>query len=50
VTACGEAFYAVTEELVGTVDKVNDHFGSMKQLLREAGVLFTSQNAPLTPS
>ena len=50
----------VTEELVGAVDKVNDHFGvtldcmasraSPKQLLREVRVLFTAQNTLLTPS
>jgi hypothetical protein len=39
----------VTEELVSAVDEVNDHFGSMKQLLREIRAAFTSQNTPLTP-
>jgi hypothetical protein len=50
----------VTEKLIGPVDKVNDHFGvtldymasraSAKQRLGEVRVLFTLQNAPLTPS
>jgi hypothetical protein len=44
----------VTEELVGAVDKVNNHFGvtldymasraSPKQLLGEVRALFTAQN------
>ena len=61
VFAFGEPAQAVevTEELVGTVDEVNNHFGttldfmassaSPKQFLGEVRVLFTLQNAPLTP-
>jgi hypothetical protein len=35
---------------VSAVDKVHDHFRSIKQLLGEVCILFTSQNALLTPS